>query len=71
MIHEVTEPVRGQRGTFIILGEASWGGEKSVKYGWPNKLGHMSRGGEVPIHALPQMFEMAIREGYLKVARQR
>jgi len=53
----------------ILYGEASWGGgKKSVKYGWYDVRGRISRGGEVPIEALPQMLEVAIREGGLKVA---
>jgi hypothetical protein len=53
----------------ISYGESSWGGgKKSVKYGWYDKRGRITRGGEVPIEALPQMLEVAIREGGLKVA---
>ena len=52
----------------ILFGEASWGGGKqSVKYGWYDVRGRISRGGEVPIEALPQMLEVAIREGGLKL----
>jgi hypothetical protein len=52
----------------IRYGEASWGnGAKSVKYGWYDVRGRISRGGEVPIEALPQMLEVAIREGGLKL----
>lgn len=52
----------------ILVGEASWGGgAKSVKYGWPDIRGRISRGGEVPIEALPQMLEVAIRDGGLKL----
>jgi hypothetical protein len=53
----------------ILYGEASWGGGKeSVKYGWYDIRGRISRGGEVPIEALPQMLEVAIREGGLKLS---
>lgn len=52
----------------ILYGDASWGnGEKSVKYGWYDSRKRISRGGEVPIKALPQMLEVAIREGGLKL----
>ncbi len=52
----------------ILFGEASWGGgAQSVKYGWYDIRGRISRGGEVPIEALPQMLEVAIREGGLKL----
>jgi hypothetical protein len=52
----------------ILVGEASWGGgEKSVKYGWYDIRGRLCRGGEVPLEAVPQMLEVAIREGGLKL----
>jgi hypothetical protein len=52
----------------ILYGDASWGGgAKSVKYGWPDVRGRISRGGEVPIEALPQMLEVAVREGGLRL----
>jgi hypothetical protein len=54
----------------IIYGEASWSEKSdrrcSVKYGWYDKLGRITRDGEIPIEALPQMLEVAIREGGLK-----
>jgi hypothetical protein len=53
----------------ILYGEASWGGgKKSVKYGWYDSRGRICRGGEVPIEALPQMLEVAIREGGLTLS---
>jgi hypothetical protein len=46
------------------VGHASWGNgeEFSAKYGWPNVNGHLSRGGEVPVWVLPQLFALAIEE---------
>ena len=37
----------------------------SIKYTWFDKRGHACRGGEVPVEALPQMVEVAIKHGYL------
>lgn len=62
------EPCRAHPKDVIRYGDASWGGgAKSVKYGWYDVRGRISRGGEVPIEALPQMLEVAIREGGLKL----
>ena len=53
----------------ILFGESSWGdGFLSVKYGWKDSRGRISRGGEVPIEAIPQMLEVAVREGGLKLS---
>jgi hypothetical protein len=66
--HEHKETCRTHPTDIIIYGESSWGGgAKSVKYGWFDSRGRITRGGEVPIEALPQMMEVAIREGGLKV----
>lgn len=52
----------------ILYGPSSWGGGSySVKYGWYDVRGRISRGGEVPIEALPQMLEVAVRQGGLKL----
>lgn len=55
----------------IRLGIASWdkGGNlsKSVKYTWFDKNGKAARGGEVPVNALPQMIDFAIRKGYISL----
>jgi hypothetical protein len=66
---EHKEKCRTHAPDVILYGEASWGGGKSVKYGWYDKRGRISRGGEVPIEALPQMLEVAIREGGFKLGR--
>jgi hypothetical protein len=63
------EPCRTDSTDVILFGEASWGsGNKSVKYGWYDSRGRICRGGEVPIEALPQMLEVAIREGGLTLS---
>jgi hypothetical protein len=66
---EHKETCRTHQKDVILYGEASWGGgAKSVKYGWYDVRGRISRGGEVPIEALPQMLDVAIREGGLRLA---
>lgn len=40
----------------------------SVKYAWHLEGGKVARGGEVPVAALPQMFDFAIRMGYLRLS---
>lgn len=53
----------------IRAGYASWDGGKkssySVKYAWFDRRGYACRGGEVPVEALPQMVEVALKQGYL------
>lgn len=54
----------------IRLGVASWdngdGTELSVKFTWFNeKDGKAARGGEMPVKALPQALDFAIRKGFL------
>lgn len=50
----------------IRVGEASWDASKtSVKYTWFTSTGAAARGGEVPIEALPQMLEVALKHGGL------
>jgi hypothetical protein len=62
------EPCRVNPDDVILFGEASWGGgASSVKYGWYDVRGRISRGGEVPLEAIPQMLEVAMREGGLKL----
>jgi hypothetical protein len=65
---EKSEPCRVHPGDEIRIGRSSWNDDDvSIKYTWFDKRGRPSRGGEVPIAALPQMFEFAIREGYLSI----
>jgi hypothetical protein len=68
--YEYKEPCRTHAPDVILYGTASWGaanGAKSVKYGWYDSRGRICRGGEVPIEALPQMLEVAVRKGGLKL----
>ena len=55
----------------IRLGVASWDKgdnlSKSVKYTWFDKNGKVARGGEVPVNALPQMIDFAIRRGFINL----
>lgn len=52
------------------LGRSSWDPDnpesKSIKFAWRDKNGRWARGGEVPIEALAQMLEFAIRKDYVK-----
>lgn len=55
----------------LLLGSSSWDPEaQSIKYAWRRSDGGIARGGEVPVDALPQMLEFAIREGYLSLTHQ-
>jgi hypothetical protein len=64
------EPVKGKKNEELRLGIASWddgsGTSKSIKYTWFDKIGRAARGGELPVEALHQALEFAIREGYIK-----
>lgn len=42
-------------------------GYTAMKFAWRDKRGHVARGGEIPMEALPQMLEFAIREGGLRI----
>lgn len=63
------EKVKGTKKDELRLGIASWddgtGTSKSIKYTWFDKLGRAARGGEMPVEALQQAYEFAIREGYI------
>lgn len=54
----------------IRAGISSWdngsNNSHSIKYTWFDKRGHVCRGGEVPVEALPQMAQVAIKNGYLQ-----
>ncbi len=53
----------------LRLGTSSWDDDTySVKFTWWDKRHHAARGGEIPMDALPQMLEFAIREGDLELA---
>jgi len=64
------ERVKNTKNDELRLGIASWddgsGTSKSIKYTWFDKLGRAARGGEMPVEALQQALEFAIREGYIK-----
>ncbi len=64
------ERVKGNEKDELRLGIASWddgsGTSKSIKYTWFDKLNRAARGGEMPMNALPQALDFAIREGYIK-----
>ena len=66
------EPARHCSDDEIRLGVASWddgsGTAMSVKYTWFDKNGKAARGGEMPVEALPQALEFAIRQGYLRLS---
>ncbi len=71
MIVEHREPARINPSCEIRLGIASWDNgsksAKSVKYTWFNKNGKASRGGEIPVEALTQALEFAIKKGYISL----
>jgi len=54
----------------LCIGIATWDSgtkeTKSIKYAWKTSKGTIARGGEVPIEALQQMLDFAIRKGFLK-----
>ena len=66
-----SEPAKDDSNCEIRLGVASWddgtGAAKSVKYAWFDKNGKVARGGELPVEALPQALDFAIRKGYLRL----
>jgi hypothetical protein len=66
------EPVKDAR---TRLGVASWddgsGTKKSVKYTWFDKNGKAARGGELPVEALPQALDFAIRKGYINATARK
>ncbi len=63
---QYAEPVEGHSESEIRVGEASWDPDDiSVKYASRGRNGQVTRSGEVPVWALPQMLTVAIREGYL------
>lgn len=56
----------GADGDELLLGVSSWSEkDKSLKYGWRDKRGRWSRGGELPTWAIPQAVLFAAREGFL------
>jgi hypothetical protein len=71
MKSEISEPCRVNPEDEIRIGRSSWDDQDvSIKYTWFDKRGQPSRGGEVPVAVLPQMFEFAIRAGYLMIGAE-
>ncbi len=72
MITKEREPVKTDKNCELRLGIATWddGSEKhkSIKYTWFDKNGKACRGGEMPVEALPQALEFAIKNGYITLA---
>ena len=71
MITEKEETARIDSNCTIRIGVASWNrpgrNDISVKYAWRDKNGKVTRGGEVPVEALPQMMELAIKSDHLQL----
>ena len=68
-----SEPAKIDPACQIRLGVASWAEDNdthSVKYAWfvGEDKKRVARGGEVPVKALPQMLDFAIRKGYVSLA---
>jgi hypothetical protein len=67
-----SEPCRTDLDCEIRIKKAAWN-EKygtddiSAKFTWFDVNGNATRGGEVPLSALPQMLEAAVKSGYLKL----
>jgi hypothetical protein len=67
-----SEPCRTDPDCEIRIKKAAWN-EKygtddiSAKFTWFDGNGNATRGGEVPLSALPQMLEAAVKSGYLKL----
>jgi hypothetical protein len=66
-----SEPAKNDPSCEIRLGVASWddgsGTAHSVKYTWFDKNEKAARGGELPVEALPQALDFAIRKGYINL----
>lgn len=68
-----TEPAKNDPDCELRLGTASWdkdGTAHSFKYTWFDKNGKAARGGEIPVEAIPQALEFAIRKGYLQICAE-
>jgi hypothetical protein len=63
---EFCEPVPDTEGDELLLGASTWNpDERSLKYSWRDKIGRRSRGGELPLAAMPQAVLFAARTEYL------
>jgi hypothetical protein len=66
MLH--SEQCRNHPSCELRIGKSSWDDNVlSIKFVWFTSTGAPARGGEVPLDALLQMLEMAIRLGYVKL----
>jgi hypothetical protein len=64
-----SEPSRVHPGVEVRAGTSSWNtNDTSIKYAARDIRDHVTRGGEVPAAALPQMMEVAIKAGYLSLS---
>jgi len=67
-----SEPAKNDPDCELRLGTASWDSgantSRSFKYTWFDKNGKACRGGEIPVEALPQALDFAIRHGYVKLS---
>lgn len=74
MIVEYTEKAVNDPTCEIRTGVASWAegytDTKSIKYTWFDVNGKPARGGEIPVEALPQMFEIAIKQGLISISKE-
>ena len=67
-----SEPAKFDSDCELRLGVASWDDgsntKNSFKFTWFDKNGKAARGGEIPVEALPQALDFAIRKGYLSLS---
>ena len=67
-----SEPCRTDPDCEIRIKKAAWNpkygtDDISAKFTWFDVNGNATRGGEVPLSALPQMLEAAVKSGHLKL----
>ena len=66
-----SEPAKVDPNCELRLGIASWddgsGTARSIKWTWFDKNGKAARGGEMPVEALPQALDFAIRKGFISL----
>lgn len=69
MFTHYSETARCNKDCKVQVGIASWDDGSntciSVKFASKDKNGRVTRNGEVPVEALPQMLEVAIKNGFL------
>lgn len=57
----------------IRIKEAAWNrkygsDDIALKYAWPDSIGRVARGGELPVRAIPQSIEALVREGFVEAS---